>query len=611
MILKKLLICFPKEVVIVSDFLRYELDNFCDGYNYFGAHFDGDGVIFRVYAPNAYQVSVAGDFNDWNYKEYIMQEIDDTGIHYIRIPKLPQWTLYKFGIYTSKNKFQEKCDPYGFFHELRPNHASKVVDIYSYEFKDEQWMNSRSLNYDKPMNIYEIHAGSWIKEVNNYLELAHTLVDYLNKMGYSHVELMPITEYPFDGSWGYQVTGFFSVTSRYGSLDQFKEMVDIFHQNGIGVILDVVPVHFVKDDHGLRKFDGTCLYEEQTESQWGTLFFDYNKKSVQNFFMSSIAYFTDICHIDGVRMDAVSNLIFYHGNKELGVNESGINFLKMMNQKLKYHFPNLMLIAEDSSDYANVTKRVEEGGLGFDYKWDLGWMNDTLKYYSLNPLKKKHFHHQLTFSMAYFYSERFILPLSHDEVVHGKKAIIDKMWGEYEDKFALVKNLYVYMMTHPGKKLNFMGNEFAHFREWDEKIELDWFLLKYPRHDSFKRFICDLNQIYKHHIEFSKEDYNYDCFKWLDVNNANQSIYSFYRIVGDEVIVVVLNMTSVSYEHYDIAVPHSGRYMELLNSEKDIYDGCNMCNYYIIESESATILGYGNRLKITLAPYAAIIFKKC
>ncbi|MFV0381273.1 MAG: 1,4-alpha-glucan branching protein GlgB [Breznakia sp.] len=594
----------------MTNYRNYQNELICDAYHYFGAHIKGNGVVFRVYAPNATQVSVAGDFNHWNYHQYRMYRLDDSGIFELWIEGIRQWDTYKYAIFTSDHDYHEKCDPYGFYHEVRPNLASKVVAIDDYMFQDQAWMQKQTIKLKSPMNIYELHVGSWRDGISDYVALAYQLIPYLRDMGYNVVELMPIMEHPFDGSWGYQVTGFYSITSRYGSLCQFKEMIDIFHQANIAVLLDIVPTHFVKDEHGLRLFDGTTLYEEHQESEWGTLFFDYSKLSVQNFFISSVAYWLDTCHIDGVRMDAVSNLIHRQGRKDYGLNENGLHFLKTMNEQLKQRFPNAILIAEDSSDYGHVCTPVCFGGLGFDYKWDLGWMNDTLKYYGLDPIHKRFHHHQLSFSMAYFHSEKFILPLSHDEVVHGKKNIIDKMWGTYEQKFALLKNLYVYMMTHPGKKLNFMGNELAHFREWDEKKSLDWFLLDYPKHHAFKRFMKDMNQIYLHHGSLWEKDYHNDGFCWLDVNNAELSIFSYLRISHDETLIVVLNMTGVSYESYHIPVPASGTYWEVMNSEKDIYDGCNMCNYQALKTIHGHLMGYDHYMDIRIAPFGAIVFKK-
>ena len=580
-----------------------------EAYKVFGAHRRGRITTFTVYAPNAHKVSLAGDFNDWNYDEHYMTRLDN-GIFQIKITDLPLWSVYKYGVYTSDTEFREKSDPFGFYHEEAPAFGTKVVNLKSYKFKDAKWMKERSTCMDKPLNIYEMHVGSWLcNPEDTYVTIAEQLAAYVKEMGYTHIEIMPISEYPFDGSWGYQVTGFYSVTSRHGSLDQFKEFVDIMHRNGIGVILDIVPVHFVKDDHGLRLFDGTPLYEIRQDTEWSTLYFDYYKQSVQNFFISSAAYWLEMCHIDGLRMDAISHLIYLSGRKDFGVNETGIYFLRKMNGILKENYPEVLLIAEDSSDYGGVTHTIKDGGLGFDYKWDLGWMNDTLKYYELDPIYKKESHHKLTWSMAYFYNERFILPLSHDEVVHGKKTIVDKMWGTYEEKFALARNLYMYMFTLPGKKLNFMGNELGHLREWDEKKPLDWFLLDYPMHDSFKRYMNDLNLIYKSHPSLSAQDFDPKGFQWIDVNNVDQSIYSYMRFAEGETLVVVLNMTPVSYEHYRIGVNQPGTYSELINSERSIYTGCDMTNYQPIKSETIGVHGYEHSIDIRLAPYAGVIFK--
>ncbi|MFV0255730.1 MAG: 1,4-alpha-glucan branching protein GlgB [Erysipelotrichaceae bacterium] len=592
----------------MDKYLNFQEEISHELYKYFGAHIIDGGVVFRVYAPNALNVSVAGDFNNWNYKLNYLNRLSENGVFEIFIEGISQWSTYKYGIFTTKDHYTEKSDPFGFYHELRPNHASKIVDINEYSFSDDYWLSQRNCGFNKALNIYELHVGSWF-DSSDYVDLAFKLVPYLKKMAYNYVELMPITEYPFDGSWGYQVTGFYSITSRYGSLNQFKEFVNILHQNNIGVILDVVPAHFVKDNHGLRLFDGSTLYQEAQESQWGTLYFDYSKIFVQNFFISSVAYFFDVCHIDGVRMDAISNLIYYHGRKDFGLNSNGISFLKNMNQKLKDCYPDCILIAEDSSDYSGVTNTIAQGGLGFDYKWDLGWMNDTLKYYQLDPIHKSYHHYELTFSMDYFFSERFIMPLSHDEVVHGKKTIIDKMWGTYDEKFSLAKNLYAYMFTHPGKKLNFMGNELAHFREWDENKNLDWFLLDYPKHHSFKRYIQDLNQLYLNHDALFAYDYQSEGFRWLDVNRSDLSIFSYLRISASETLIVVLNMTKQEYPSYHIPVPNKGKYQELLNSENEIYGGSNITNANTIETIEQELMGYSQYIDICIAPYAAIIFK--
>ncbi|MEF9968620.1 MAG: alpha-amylase family glycosyl hydrolase, partial [Longicatena sp.] len=369
----------------------------------------------------------------------------------------------------------------------------------------------------------------------------------------------------------------------YGNPKDFAEFVNECHKNEIGVILDMVPVHFVKDDHGLREFDGKALYEyknpSDANSQWGTCNFDLSNEEVRSFLISSAAFWCDIYHIDGIRIDAVANMIFWEGNKDRGTNEGAIAFIRRLNYYLNKTYPEVMLIAEDSSDYPKVTQPILDMGLGFDYKWDLGWMNDTLSYYARDPIYRKYHHNNLSFSMAYFYSERFIMPLSHDEVVHGKKTIVDRMWGDYDQKFSQVRNLYIYMMTHPGKKLNFMGNELGMFREFDEARECDWFLLTYPRHDSFLHYFEDLNKIYLHHSSLSKYDYDINGFRWIDANNEELSIYSYYREDENEVLLTVLNMTPVAHEDFKLGVPYKGTYTELINSERDIYDGCNMCNF--------------------------------
>lgn len=588
-----------------------------DGYQYFGAHLDNGGVLFRVYAPAARSVKIIGDFNEWNGDSHVMDKIDERGIYQLWIDQIGEWTLYKYHIQSSEGKWIEKSDPYGFFQELRPKNASLVVDLEHYSWQDQGWMNKRSKNEDKPLNIYELHLGSWKKrnfhEWLTYPEIARELVPYCHEFGFTHIEIMPLNEYPFDGSWGYQATGFFSLTSRYGTPKQFMEMVDLLHQANIGVILDVVPSHFVKDQHGLAQFDGQALYEYPREadahSEWGTYYFNYWSEHVRSFMMSSEGFWCAQYHIDGLRLDAISNLIFWGGQKDRGINQGAIYFLKRMNDTLAKAYPEVMLIAEDSSDYPGVCAPTFENGLGFDYKWDLGWMNDTLSYYGLDPTYRKAHHHDLTFSMAYFNNERFILPLSHDEMVHGKKTIIDKMWGNYEQKFAQVKNLYLYMMSHPGKKLNFMGNELAHFREWDENKEMDWFLMKYPQHQSFVRFFRDCSRIYGHTESFT-HDFSTDNFQWIDADNADQSIYAYVRKYQEEIIVCVFNMSSSSYENYRIGVPGKGTYAELINSEKDIYNGCNMLNYKPLVSEKMKAHGFADSIRIAIAPFAGMYFKR-
>ncbi len=591
------------------------LDSFYDGYglksyNFFGAHLNSAGVMFRLYAPNARSVRIAGDFNDWNDQTTFMNR-NPLGYWELFVEGLKEYARYKYVIEQKDGKLVEKADPYGFYNELRPAWTNKVVSLDDYKWHDEEWTERRSRNFDKPMNIYEVHLGGFKHNAEDkwltYYEMIDELILYLKEMGYTHVELMPLNEYGLDQSWGYQQFGYHSVTSRYGSPYQLMMFIDACHRSNIGVIMDIVLAHFVKDSYGLINFDGTDLYEMQMESSWGTKYFDFSKNTVRSFLMSSAELWLDKYHIDGLRLDAVSNLIYYNGNKQLGENNDAIDFIKKFNYYIHLLHPNVMTIAEDSSDYPHVTSAE---GLNFDYKWDLGWMNDTLKYYSMDP-EYRHYHHNLiNFSMAYFYSEKFICPLSHDEVVHSKKTIIDKMWGSYEEKFAQCRNLMVYMYTHPGKKLNFMGNEIASFREFDENKQLDWFLLKYPLHDSFKRLIKDLNNIYRYSAAFSQYDYQPRGFKWIDADNSAQRIYSYLRFDdGKRCYVVILNMAPVSYENYDIGVPTYGYFTEIINTEKDIYGGCNMCNYRKVLARKGNIHGMKYKINIRIAPYSAMIFE--
>ena len=591
-----------------------------DCYNIFGAHeaFEGvNGVRFTVWAPNAIRIQVIGSFNNWDGNDYEMEKITAKGIWSLFVPNLELKYSYKFRIKTQDLQFIDKADPFAFYSEVRPSNASLMYDINSYQWQDDTWLAKRSKNYDKPLNIYEFHAGSWQQNEDGsfltYQQMKQQLIPYLLKNGFTHVEFMPLSEHPYDGSWGYQTSGYFACTSRFGKPDDFKSLVDECHKHQIGVIMDMVPVHFVSDDFGLKYFDGGPVYEYKNRndafSEWGTMNFDLWKEEVRSFLMSSAAFWCQYYHIDGIRFDAVSHLIHWSGNSERGENEGALTFIRRLNYYLGLKYPKVMLIAEDSSDFPNVTKATKENGLGFDYKWDLGWMNDTLKYYQRDFGLRQYYHNEINFSMAYFYYEKFLLPLSHDEVVHGKKTIVDKMFGDYQQKFAQVKNLYCYMFTHPGKKLNFMGNELAMFREWDENKPLDWFLLKYPIHDAFNRYFRDISLIYQSTKALYQRDYLADGFKWIDADNNKESVYSYYREDEQYCYVVVLNMMPTSYEHFKIGVPFLGEYLELINTEKDIYAGCNMCNYEPIKATKLTTNNLPYTLDLRLAPFAGIIFK--
>ncbi len=587
-----------------------------DAYRLFGAHISYEpeiGVRFTVWAPNARNVQVVGDFNNWGENIVWMDRLDSS-IFSVFVPGLKEWSLYCYRIECADGVWQDKSDPFAFYSEVRPKTASIVVDLDDYKWTDSKWIKANKKDYSKPMNIYEVHAGSWRTDNGSwytYDQLTTELIPYVKEKGFTHIELMPLNEHPFDGSWGYQVAGYFSCTSRYGDPKHFMNFVNECHKQGVAVIMDVVPVHFVKDAHGLRYFDGTPCFEysrtEDALSEWGTMNFDLWKEEVRSFLMSSVAFWCDKYHIDGIRMDAISNVIFWSGNKNRGVNEGGLAFIRRLNYYLSVAFPNVVLIAEDSSDFPKVTASTFEQGLGFDYKWDLGWMNDTLKYYELDPIYRKYNHHKLTFSMAYFYSERFLLPLSHDEVVHGKKTIVDKMWGDYDQKFAQAKNLYLYQFTHPGKKLNFMGNELGMFREFDEKRENDWFLLDYSRHAAFARYFEDISKTHLYYPALSSYDYDPTNFKWIDADNADQSIYTYIREDANNIFVIILNMTPSSYENYRLGVPQCTKYTEVMNTEKDIYEGCNMCNFEPLKVEKIAAHRHTTSIEVRIAPFAGIL----
>ena len=591
-----------------------------EAYKYFGAHFvkqDGqEGVVFRVYAPLAKEISVIGEFNSWDPRNHRMNKIDESGVYEIFIPNVKNYQTYKYHILNALGQYVDKQDPFGYFSEMRNGSCSKLFDIDGFIWHDKKYMSKRDRNFDRPMSVYEVHIGSWLGRDGDrflsYEEVADKLIEYVIEHGYTHIEVMPITQYPFDGSWGYQATGFYSVDSRYGNPFQLMSFIDRCHKAGIGVILDYVVVHFATDDFALERFDGSTLYEyngENEYSQWGSKLFDLSKDPVRSFLMSGIDYFISYFHFDGVRLDAISNVIYWHGDCSRGENTGAIEFIKRLTGKIHIKHPDVMLIAEDSSAYQGVTKPLEYGGLGFDYKWDLGWMNDTLKYYEKDPIYRKYHHNGITFSMAYFYSENFLLPLSHDEVVHGKGTIINKMWGNYDQKFAQLRNLYTYMWSHPGKKLNFMGNELASFDEWSEEKSLPWNLLSYPKHDSILRMVRDLNLIYKSEKAMYMEEYNPSHFQWLMADNTAQSIFAFRRTYGDETLVFIFNMTPNYYEYINIGVPFEGEYIEIFNSDKDVYSGYNQYNGLPLKTMNMSWWNQPQTICIKLTSFGALILK--
>jgi len=529
----------------------YQFDHGWEAYchTYLGAHRTDRGFIFRTFAPKAHGVSLISSFSDW--KEMPMKRVYERFFE-LEVENFPEGGLYKFRVFGADGSVVDHADPYAFFSERRPGNAS-IAYSGEYTFHDSTWMKERSLCFDRPLNIYECHLGSWRKKGEreddwySYSELEELLIPYVKKKGYTHIEVMPLCEHPFDGSWGYQITGFFSPTSRYGRPEELKHFVDRCHSEGLGIIMDFVPVHFSADSFGLRNYDGTPLYEYGNDlgyNEWGSCNFDHGKGEVASFLLSSAVYWLSEFHFDGLRFDAIRNMIYYQGVEERGIHESNLEFMKTCNSIIKRKFPTAMLIAEDSSPYKGVTRSVEEGGLGFDYKWDLGWMNDTLKFFSSKPNERKSYYHRLTFSMAYFWDERFILPLSHDEVVHGKATIVNKMGGsDYDDKFSQARALYMYMYAHPGKKLSFMGNELGHFREWHEYRELDWGLLDYPSHRDFAAFIESLNHFYLSTPALWQRDHELEGFMWRACNQESDSCYVFERRSESESYLFLFNFS--------------------------------------------------------------------
>lgn len=597
---------------LLYDFLNGQT---IQAFDYFGAHFttheNQKGVMFRLYAPLANDVSIIGDWNNWDHTKHKMNKIDDAGVFELFIPGLTDYQSYKYHFRTLFGKYVNKIDPYAFFSEKKPGNSSRLFNINGFFWHDKDYLKARDRNFDKPMSIYEMHIGSWRLNDNgdvlSYEEIADKLIPYLVAMGYTHVEFMPLTQHPFDGSWGYQSTGFYSIDSKYGNPFQLMSLIDRLHQAGIGAIIDFAPVHFANDEWGLAEYDGSCLYEYSNEfktSPWGSLQFDLGKDPVRSFLMSAVNFYISYFHFDGVRIDAVSNIIYYFGDKSKGTNEGAVEFIKRLNGKIHLFHPSVMMIAEDSSDFQGVTKPTDQNGLGFDYKWDLGWMNDTLKYYQLDPVYKKYDHNKLTFSMAYFYSDNFMLPFSHDEVVHGKGTLLNKMWGNYYQKFALLRNLLTYQYAHPGKKLNFMGNEFASFDEWNEARSLPWELKKFPLHDSISRLTKDLNLVYRYHKSMFIHEHDPACFKWLMVDNRNQSVYAFQREYEDETMIFVFNMTGNFYEHYILDNVSEGTYEEILNTDKDVYGGGNQYNGLLIKVTK------DKSFDMKLASYTAAMFIK-
>lgn len=584
-----------------------------DSYDLFGSFLKGDTALFRVWAPNAKAVSVVGDFNGWNNESNPMLALGD-GVWETKIKGLKNFDSYKYAVTRIDGSIVLKSDPYARHFETAPANASKLYKADGYRWNDGDWREAQKGKniYESPVNIYEVHAGSWRRfsdgNTFDYVKLAEELAEYVKKMHYTHIELMPITEYPYEGSWGYQVTGYFAPTSRYGTPKDFKRFVDIMHQNGIGVILDWVPAHFPKDEHGLYRFDGTAVYEyadprKGEHKEWGTVIFNYGKTQVKSFLISSAVFWLKEYHIDGLRVDAVASMLYLDYDRNDGEwipNEYGghehleaIEFFRDVNKAAFEANSSVLMIAEESTAWPMVTKPPHDGGLGFNYKWNMGWMNDMLRYMSLDPLFRKGNHDCLTFSFFYAFSENFILPISHDEVVHGKCSMINKMPGEYEQKFASLRTFYAYMMAHPGKKLLFMGQEFGQFIEWDYAKQLDWLLMDYDAHRNMLKFTEDLNKFYLDNSPLWQVDYSWEGFEWISNDDNSQSIIAFRRKnkAGDE-LIVVCNFVPVDRTDYRIGVPISGSYRRIFTTDDVKYGGSTEPRKSGYKAEKKPMHGY-------------------
>jgi len=626
--------CFPTQLSD-DDLHWFGEGKHWHAYRFLGAHLHKidhiEGVLFAVWAPNAERISVVGDFNRWDGRCHQMRVRGGGGIWEIFIPGLGANTLYKFEIRNRQSgSIFLKSDPYGQGFELRPNTSTYVPDLPKHTWQDQDWMLNRKQQdwLHTAMSVYEVHLGSWQRDEQgnflNYRELAHRLVDYVKRLGFSHIELLPVAEHPLDASWGYQITGYFAPTSRFGSPDDFRYFIDYCHQSHIGVILDWVPGHFPKDAHGLAWFDGTALYEYADPRQgehrdWGTLIFNYGRYEVKNFLISNALYWLEEFHIDGLRVDAVASILYldysrqhgewvpnvYGGNENL----EAIAFLRELNSVAHGQYPGTLMIAEESTSWPQVTRPTWVGGLGFSMKWNMGWMHDTLEYISKEPVYRFYHHQNLTFGMLYAFTENFILPFSHDEVVHGKHSMLDKMPGDSWQRFANLRLLYTYMWTYPGKKLLFMGDEFGHGSEWNEDESLQWELLKLDVHQGVQTLIGDLNHLYRQSPALAQYEFEPRGFSWIDCHDAAQSVISYTRQGDNEILIVILNFTPVPRYNYRIGVSKEGVCREVFNSDSCYYGGSNVGNLELT-TEKVAWMGYEHSLSITLPPLAGIILKQ-
>ena len=611
----------------------FKQGNNCEAYRYFGAHLETrvgeSGVVFRVWAPHAAAISVVGDFNSWKPGSHPMRKVDGDSVWELFIPGMKEYDVYKYCVTTRAGDLVYKADPYAFHAETRPSNGSKVYDLSGFAWHDAAWQAAQKKAdvINGPMNIYEMHAGSWkLKEGGkpyNYSELADELIPYIKDMGYTHVELLPVMEYPFDGSWGYQVTGYFAPTSRYGTPKDFMAFVDKMHAAGIGVIMDWVPAHFPKDQFGLYNFDGEACYEDPNpkrgeHKEWGTMVFDFGRNEVQSFLISSALYWLEQYHIDGLRVDAVASMLYLDYNRKQGEwepnkdggkeNLEAIAFLRKLNNTVLGRHPHKYMIAEESTAWPMVTKPASDGGLGFNFKWNMGWMNDMLKYMALDPIDRAFHHDMLTFSFFYAFSENFILPISHDEVVHGKASLVNKMYGgDIDNKFKQCKLFMAYMMAHPGKKLLFMGADFAQFREWDYENGLEWFMVdEYENHRNYLNYSKNLNHFYLDHPQFWERDFSWEGFSWISNDDFKQSIIIFRRFDknGGEVIVVC-NFVPVERKSYCFGVPYWGSYTEVFNSSS--VDG-SPCTNGTVKAVDVKMHGFDQSVCIDIPAFSCMYF---
>lgn len=626
--------CFPPQLS------EFDLHLFNEGhhwhaYRFLGAHthaVDGiEGVRFAVWAPSAERVSVVGSFNHWDGRFHPMRARGGSGVWELFIPGLEPGCIYKYEIRQRDNgNILIKSDPYGQQFELRPKTACLVPEVSTFAWEDANWLKMRAQDnwLEQPMSIYEVHLGSWRRDTDgqflDYHTLATELVDYVKKMGFTHIELLPITEHPYDASWGYQTTGYYAPTSRFGKPDDLRYFINQCHLHGIGVLLDWAPGHFPKDAHGLARFDGTALYEHEDprlgeHRDWGTLIFNYGRNEVRNFLISSAMYWVEEFHIDGLRVDAVASILYLDYSREEGdwlpnkyggnENLDAIDFLRELNGTIQGQHPGALIIAEESTAWPQVTRPAWLGGLGFAMKWNMGWMHDSLEYFKQDPVYRHYHHDQLTFGLLYAFTENFVLPFSHDEVVHGKRSLLYRMPGDEWQRFANLRLLYTYMFTYPGKKLLFMGCEFGQGREWDAASQLDWYVLEYPLHQGIQRLVADLNHLYREYDALHHHDFDWHGFAWIDCHDAAQSVISFLRKnAKEESVVVVLNFTPVPRYNYRIGVPDKGCYIELLNSDSEYYGGSNVGNSEVW-AEGIPWMGHNYSINLTLPPLGALVLR--